>query len=152
MADGVPPGMSIETATEEDHVPVSRVLDGALLEHPDLRERIATGTVLVARRDGAVVGAVVVDASGSADPSPPAEWQASAHVEAIAVRRKRRRSGIGSALLQTASRRWGPLTATFDERVLSFYESLGAECRQAGDDDRWWAFLRERAAGGDDER
>lgn len=146
MERGPPEGVSIRTATTADHVAVSRILDGALLEHPDLAERLEAGTVLVATIDrtvdGMVVAALVVDAhcagsTESMDRSPPAEWPDAAHVESIAVRRRHRRRGIGAGLVRAARRRWVPLTADFDERVEPFYESLGAECCEASDGRRW---------------
>lgn len=143
MARGRSGNVTIRVAAPADWIAVSRVLDGALLEHPDLEERIADGAVLVATVDESVVGAAVVERSGSTGRSPPEPWPDSAHLEAIAVRRKRRRDGVGAALVQAARERWAPLTADFDERVEPFYESLSAECR-AGANGRRWALLRDR--------
>ncbi|GAB3680248.1 hypothetical protein GCM10028857_02720 [Salinarchaeum chitinilyticum] len=147
MNGGAPDGVSIHVATPADRVAVSRVLDGALLECPDLPDRLADGTVLLARTDRAVVGAIVLDPAGPTDRTPPDPWPAAMHVEAIAVRRKRRNQGIGSALLRAALRRWAPLTADYDEQVKPFYESVGAACREADTDGRQWALLRGRSEG-----
>lgn len=143
MNGGAPDGVSIQIATPADRVAVSRVLDGALLECPDLQGRLADGTVLLARTDRTVVGAIVLDPAGPEDPTPPDPWPVGSYVEAIAVRRKHRNRGIGTAILRAARRRWAPLIADFDERVQPFYELAAAECRQTKDDDRHWALLRE---------
>lgn len=150
MKGGAPGDVSIQVATPADRVAASRVLDGALLECPDLQERLAGGTVLLARTDRAVVGAIVLDPAGPVDRTPPDPWPAGTYVEAIAVRRKHRRRGIGTALLRAARRRWAPLIADFEEQVQPFYESMAAECRQAEDGDRQWALLREPSHGAGD--
>lgn len=146
MASDGADGARVRTAEPEDHVAVTRVLDGALLDVSGLRDRLADGTVLVALVDGceedAIVGAVVIAPEGPAERSPPADWPQAAHVRSIAVRRKRRRRGIGTTLLRAARKRWVPLVADFDAHVGPFYEALGAECRVA-DDGRHWALLRE---------
>ncbi|AGN02346.1 acetyltransferase [Salinarchaeum sp. Harcht-Bsk1] len=136
----------VRVATTADHVAVSRVLDGALLEVDGLRTRLEDGTVLVATLEGtsdAVVGTLVVAPEGPTNLDPPADWPDAAHLRAIAVRRKRRRSGIGTALLDAARERWSPLVADFDADVEPFYEALGAECQETPDGRRW-ALLRAR--------
>jgi len=114
---------SVRPATEGDAVAVARVVDGALLSLPfeRLRAAIDRGDALVAERDGRVVGAVVLDGD---------------HVEAVAVARRRRRSGIGTALIEAAAERAGALTATCRGEVVGFYERLGfaAEPLAAVDD------------------
>lgn len=133
---------SIRVATPADRVPVSRVLDGALLEVAGLPERLADGTVLVASVADAVVGAVVLAPEGSPERTPPADWPDAVHVRSIAVRRKHRRRGIGTELLRAARARWGPLVADFDGDVAAFYAALDAEyCVDS--DGRHWALLRE---------
>lgn len=146
MVRGAPADVSIDVATPADRVPVSRVLDGALLEVPELQDRLAAGTVLTAKDDGTVVGALVLDEGGPGRERVPESWPDATHVQAVAARRKRRHSGIGTALLRAAVDRWGPLTADFDQRVRPFYESLDAECR-ADADGRHWALLYDRRAG-----
>lgn len=142
MVSDAPDGVSIRVATPEDRVAVSRVLEGALLEIADLGEPLADGDVLVATTGEAVVGAVVVAREGPADRSPPADWPAGTHVRSIAVRRKRRRTGIGTALLRAALERWSPLVADFEADVEGFYAAMGAE-RRATSDGRHWALLWE---------
>ncbi|MFB6073117.1 MAG: GNAT family N-acetyltransferase [Halobacterium sp.] len=101
-----------------------RVLDGANLEVSAgvVEDRIDAGTVLVADDENRVVGALVA--------VPRDEG---AHVEAVAVRRRRRDQGVGSRLVESAADRWTPLTADFDRRVKPFYEKLGFDCEERGD-------------------
>ena len=103
---------AVRVADGDDRVAVARLVDGALLDlsHDELRAALDRADVLVAERDGRVVGAVVLDGD---------------HVVAVAVRRSRRRSGVGAALLRAARTREGRLTAAFDPGVRPFYESLG---------------------------
>lgn len=134
---------SIRVAAPTDRVAVARVLDGALLDVDDLGARLDAGDVLLAVDGGAAVGALVVDGAGPTDRTPPEDWPDDVgHVRAIAVRRKRRGSGIGSQLIDEARRRWAPLVADFDADVEGFYAALGAECEVAPDG-RHWALLRE---------
>jgi len=47
------------------------------------------------------------------------------HVDAVAVRRRRRGQGIGTALVEAAADRRDRLTAEFDADLRTFYEGLG---------------------------
>jgi GNAT superfamily N-acetyltransferase len=140
----------VREATLEDFVPVMRVLEGALLDVDggEVRERLRGrgGTVLVAEADGRVIGALVLDWRAGSD-APSAESGESsrdserspagrAHVEAIAVRRSRRGSGVGRALVAAARERADRLTADFDPRVRGFYGALGFEIETR--DGRLW--------------
>nr|WP_248898055.1 GNAT family N-acetyltransferase [Haloplanus sp. XH21] len=100
-----------------------RVVDGAVLaaDGETVRARIDDGEVLVATADGSVVGALVHD---------------DGHVTAVAVRRRRRSQGIGTALVMAALDRQETLTADFDPGVRPFYESLGFDIEAEGDGDR----------------
>lgn len=111
----------IREARPEEFVAVMRVLEGALLEiDPDrLRAAIDRGEALVAVKDDRILGALVLDGS---------------HIEAVAVRRKRRGRGIGSALVGAGAARTGQLTAEFDPGVRPFYEALGFEIEPRGED------------------
>lgn len=134
---------SIRVAMPADRVAVSRVLDGALLEVDDLGDRLDDRGVLLAEDGSTAVGALVVDGSGPADRTPPGDWpDGAAHVRAIAVRRKRRRHGVGTALIERARERWAPLVADFDADVAGFYDGLATE-RRVAPDGRHWALLRE---------
>lgn len=111
-------GIAVRVADEDDRVDVARIVDGALLALDD-DERAAAlvrGDVLVAvdgdGDDERVLGTIVLD---------------DGHVEALAVRRRDRREGIGSALLEAAVAREGRLTADFPPELRSFYEALGFE-------------------------
>lgn len=112
-----------------------------MLEPGDVETRVSDGDVLVAveptdpsgadssrdsARDGSdtgsdvpaerILGAIVLE---------PLEADAGAHVAGIAVRRRRRDDGVGTALVDAALERAGRLTARFDADVAPFYESLG---------------------------
>ena len=121
---------TVRRATEQDHLGAMRVLDGAVLEidADTVRRRIDAGTVLVADDDNRIVGALVAIPRDDG-----------AHVEAIAVRQRRRARGIGSRLVDAASERWTPLTAAFDPGVKPFYDDLGFDCEKDGE--RFWGVL-----------
>ncbi|WP_254536377.1 GNAT family N-acetyltransferase [Halomarina litorea] len=123
----------VRTATPDDFVPVMRVLDGSLLdvEATTVEERIDRGAVLVAVADGdtagRVVGTLVLDTLEPHPAAPRPEEQApeTRHVEAVAVHRRHRSAGVGTALVEAAAERCDYLTAEFREEVGPFYESLG---------------------------
>jgi sulfur carrier protein ThiS len=111
-------------AAPDDHLDVMRVLDGAMLAvgAETVRERIASGAVLVATIDGRTVGALVRDGD---------------RVTAVATRRRWRDRGVGTALVSAAADRRERLVAEFDPDVRPFYESLGFEVVETeGADDR----------------
>lgn len=134
------PDVSIGAAREADELVVRRILDAGLLRYGRLEARIDAACVLVARVDpeepgegaepppaGSIVGALVaVPRDGRTE------------IEAIAVRRRRRGRGIGSALVEAAAARWGPLVASFEPELTPFYESLGfvVEREEPGSDRR----------------
>ncbi len=118
--------MPVREAGVEELPAVMRVLDGGLLATSAGRVRAAatSGDVLVAVEADRVHGALVLDPAG-----PPR----GARVEAVAVRRRRRGQGIGTALVEAAADRHGTLVAGFDERVRPFWASLGFEVEPAGE-------------------
>lgn len=118
-------GVAVRPAGPRDHLGVMRVLDGANLEVDAavVEDRIDAGTVLVADDANRVVGALL---------GVPREGTGM-HVEAIAVRRRRRARGIGSRLVGAAVGRWRPLTADFDPGVKPFYDALGFDCERRGE-------------------
>lgn len=140
MSGEAPDGISIREATPADRVDVARVLDGALLDVDELGSRLSEGRVLAATAGETVVGAIVLAPEGPTERVPLSGWPEATHVRAIAVRRKRRRNGIGAALIRAALRRWSPIVADFEADVRPFYESLGADCK-VGTDGRHWALL-----------
>ncbi len=117
------------SADTDDVLAVRSLLDAALLDVERIESRIESGDVLIASADGRIVGVIVLD---------PAED--ATHIAGIAVQRRRRGNGIGSALVRAATDR-GRLTAEFDERVLPFYESLGFAIDPTGEDGRYWGVL-----------
>jgi len=131
---------SIRPATPDDHLEIMRLFDGALLETD--RDRInrqltgSRGCILVAGADRPQ-GAISLSTETIDD--RPTEWADAVHVSAIAVRRSRRRHGIGRALVEAAVE-WAaprPVSATFDDRVRGFYRSCGFEIETH--DGRLWA-------------
>jgi GNAT superfamily N-acetyltransferase len=117
--------LAVREAGPRDHLGVMRVLDGANLEVDAsvVEDRIGAGTVLVADDANRIVGALLgVPRDGTG-----------MHVEAVAVRRRRRVQGIGSRLVGAAIRRWRPLTADFDPGVKPFYDALGFDCERRGE-------------------
>lgn len=119
-----PNGVVVRRASPRDYLGVQRVVDGANLElsGETTERRIDGGTVVVADHDDRVVGALVA-----------VRRDEGAHVEAVAVQRRRRDQGIGAALVARAADEWPRLTAEFDPSVQPFYESLGFDCRKQGE-------------------
>jgi len=108
--------MHVRTAHPDEVPAVMNVLDGAVLSVAveTVRAGAEDGGTLVAtsgdsETDGRVLGALVVDGT---------------HIEAVAVRRRRRGQGIGTRLVEAALDRWDRLTAEFDADVRPFYEQL----------------------------
>lgn len=116
----------VREARPDERPAVMTVLDSAMLsvDAGTVGDRIESGNVLVATSDDGqrLLGALVLDG---------------AHVEAVAVRRRRRGQGLGTALVAAAADRHERVTATFDDRVRPFYESLGFAIEPAAEDDRW---------------
>ena len=144
---GADPGTVVRTATPADELDVRRLLDSAVLEYDALGERIATEDVLVATEgESHVRGVIVLDPDGVTDSYDAAEINDSttavftedsstgSHVTAIAVARRHRDRGIGTALIEEALEREGRLTATFDDAVWPFYERLGFDRRRLDED------------------
>ncbi|WP_050049394.1 GNAT family N-acetyltransferase [Halanaeroarchaeum sulfurireducens] len=120
--------MMVRDATAGDLPAVMNVLDGAniAIDADTVSRRIGSDMVLVAGDRRRPLGVLVA--------IPRREG---AHIEAIAVRRRRRDQGVGTALVEAATERWGRLTAAFDPPVRPFYESLGFDVERRGE--RFWA-------------
>lgn len=114
----------VREATIEDLPDVLNVVDGAALRVgvDDLRERIASGDVLVALEEERVLGTLVLDGD---------------RVAAVAVRRGRRDQGTGTALVEAAAKRRDRLVAECDARVRPFWESLGFDIEPAEEPERY---------------
>jgi len=114
--------MWVRTATVGELPDVMNVVDGAVLsaDAGTVRERIREGGVLVALSDDGerVLGALVLGGD---------------HIEAVAVRRRRRGQGIGTALVEAAADRRPRLTAEFDADLRPFYERLDFDIDPAED-------------------
>jgi GNAT superfamily N-acetyltransferase len=107
-------GVRVRPATEEDLPAVRNVLDGAALrvDHGRLPGAVETGEVFVAVAGGRLLGALLL---------------AGDEVTAIAVRRRRRDQGIGTALVDAAADRRGELVAECARSVAPFWRSVGFE-------------------------
>ena len=118
-------GVTVRPAGPRDHLGVMRVLDGANLavDAGVVEDRIDAGTVLVADDANRIVGALLGVPRGGTG----------MHVEAVAVRRRRRARGVGTRLVGAAVARWRPLTADFDPGVKPFYDALGFDCERRGE-------------------
>lgn len=130
--------MHVRTATDEDLLAVLTVLDGGLLqvELAGLGRRLAEEQVLVAvSTAGTVLGALALDGT---------------EITAVAVRRRRRDQGIGTALVEAAARRRDRLCAEFDGRVVPFWRSVGFHVESLPEPDRYRG-CRETQAAGDSE-
>ncbi|KZX46930.1 GNAT family N-acetyltransferase [Haloarcula sp. K1] len=118
--------MHVRTATADEVPAVMNVLDGAVLS-------IAVETVRAGAEDDGTLVAV-------SDDDPAAERVLGAlvlddtHIEAVAVRRRRRGQGIGTALVEAALDRRDCVTAEFDADVRPFYEALGFDVTPLADE------------------
>jgi len=106
--------VQVREVRPEEREAALNVLDAAMLE----TDRADEGTLLVAVDEGSVVGALVLVGD---------------RIDAVAVGRRRRGRGVGSALVETAGERRERLVAEFDEGVRPFYESLGFAVRSVGE-------------------
>ena len=104
--------MFVREASPDERAAVLNVLDGAMLATDGVEERIAVGDLLVALSGNGerVLGAIVLDGD---------------HIDAVAVRRRRRGQGIGTALVEAAAERRDRLVAEFRADVRPFWESVG---------------------------
>lgn len=114
----------IRPADPSERPAVANVLDGAALEVDEalLEDALAVGDALVAvavadESDGTsdssrVLGALILDGD---------------EIVAVAVRRRRRDQGIGTALVDAAEDRRDRLVAECDAGVRPFWASLGFE-------------------------
>lgn len=122
-----PPDVEVRPVADDAEATTARsVLDAAMLELPDFGARAESDDVLVALVEGRVVGAALLR---------PHHSRPGVHVEAVAVRPRRRGQGFGTALVDAAADR-GPVTVEFDAELRPFYERLGFEMRRL-DDDRY---------------
>ena len=110
---------TIRRATPSDLPAIMNVIDGAFLaiDADTVRARIPHD-VLVAVADDRILGTIVLDGD---------------HIDAVAVRRRRREQGIGRSLIEAAGTRRGTLTATFRPEVSLFYETLGFEIERTSE-------------------
>lgn len=137
--------MRIREATPEELPAVLNVIDGALLsvDIEQIERQLETGGILVAvegdergrgkqRQTGnqrtaeRVLGALVLEGG---------------EIRALAVRRRRRGQGIGTALVEAARDRRDRLVAEFDERVWPFWDSLECSIEAIEESDRYRARL-----------
>ena len=123
-----PRDVQVCEATVPDLPAVLNVLDGGGLatDAGALRSALERGDVLVAVADDGgrerVLGALALDGR---------------EITALAVRRRRRGQGIGTALVDVAATRRDRLVAGFDPRVRPFWESLGFDVEPADEPGRY---------------
>lgn len=118
--------MEVRAATADDLLAVRTVLDSALLQVDRVRRAITEDELLVAVSAAqTVLGALVLDG---------------VEITAIAVRRRRRDQGIGTALVAAAARRRERLRAEFDGRVAAFWRSVGFDIEPLADSDRFCGY------------
>jgi len=136
----------VREATTEDALAVRRVLDAAVLESAAVADGVARGDAFVAAAADRVVGALVLVPFSTVElpDGLPDELADSSgmHVDAVAVRRRRRGQGIGRALVLAALERERRLTVAFDPGVRPFYDALDFDVATdavAGDAERLWA-------------
>lgn len=112
--------VTVRPAENGEATAVIGLLDAALLafDREAVRERIAGEAVRVAVHEETIRGAIVLDGD---------------HIEAIAVRPRYRRQGIGRALVGAVGADHPVLTATCDRDELGFYEALGFEVTEQSD-------------------
>lgn len=125
-------GISVREAQRGEVAAVLNVLDGAdlAIEYESIEDRIEDGSVLIATReqegdadgDGVILGVLVLDGNRTV---------------AIAVRRRQRDQGIGTALVEAAATRRNGLVAEFDDSVRPFWASLGFEIVPLEEDGRF---------------
>jgi len=113
--------VTVRRAHPDDHLDVMRLVDGAMLsaDAERVRDRIADSGVLVAAVDDRPIGALVRDGD---------------RVTAVAVRRRYRDRGVGTALVSAALESRDRLVAEFDPDVRPFYESLGFDIEPVDDE------------------
>ena len=125
---GADAGVAVRPATADELPAVCNVLDGGLLEVDAdvVSGAVDDSDVLVAVREAPrsapILGALVLDGE---------------EILAVAVRRRRRGQGIGSALVEAALEDRDELVAGFDERVRPFWKGLGFEIEDAEDAGRY---------------
>jgi GNAT superfamily N-acetyltransferase len=126
----------VREATVLELPDVLNVVDGAMLN-------VDTGRLRAAIDRGAVLVAVAGGGSGEAAASDNSERVVGAlvldgdEITAVAVRRRRRGQGIGTALVEAAADRRERLVADFDPRVDAFWSSLGFEIEALPESDRF---------------
>lgn len=113
------PTTTIRRAAPSDLPAIMNVIDGGFLaiDADTVRARIPHD-VLVAVEDDRILGTIVLDGN---------------HIDAVAVRRRRREQGIGRSLIEAAGSQRGTITATFRPEVSPFYASLGFEIEQTSE-------------------
>jgi GNAT superfamily N-acetyltransferase len=133
--------MNVRPAHEDEHLTVRRILDAAVLRYGDLDRRevlVAVETGSERAEGGSGRGdddAAAVETDGDAAEDDVGGLKSGwvlgalvldgAEIEAVAVRRRRRGQGIGTALVEAAAERRNRLDAEFDAHVCPFYEALG---------------------------
>lgn len=140
--------ITVREARADELAAVMNVLDGAALETDAERVRAiidcdaaddTDDTDDGDENDATVLVAVPESTAGTATIDPPivgALVLVGDQITTVAVRRRRRDQGVGTALVSGAAERRNRLVARFDDTVNGFYESLGFRTEAVGDGDR----------------
>ena len=110
--------LELRPALAEERSAAMNVLDGAMLR----TDGVAVGGLWVALEEGRVIGAAMLDGD---------------RIDAIAVRRRRRGAGVGSALVGALARSVDRLVVDCGPSVAPFWAQLGFDLETLPDRRRW---------------
>jgi GNAT superfamily N-acetyltransferase len=110
--------LELRPALAEERSAAMNVLDGAMLR----TDGVAVGGLWVALEEGRVIGAAMLDGD---------------RIDAIAVRRRRRGAGVGSALVGALARSVDRLVVDCGPSVAPFWAQLGFDLETLPDGRRW---------------
>lgn len=132
-------GIRVREATATERTDVLNVLDGSALatDIEVVTVGIESGDVLVAVTSDGDHGRETASASTDGERVLGALVLDGGEITAVAVRRRRRDQGIGTALVTAASQRRDRLVARFETGVRPFWESLGFDISGVGESDQY---------------
>lgn len=118
---------------------VLNVLDGSALatDREAVNTALARGDTLVAVTVEGHNGSTAAGDSSDSERILGALVLDGEEITAIAVRRRRRNQGIGTALVEAASQRRDRLIAAFDPGVRAFWDALGFDISRIPESDRY---------------
>lgn len=131
-------GIRVREATAAERADVLNILDGNALatEIEQVTDAVTGNDALVAVTSDRATDSAV--AQGSADERILGALVLDGNeIGAVAVRRRRRDQGIGTALVEAASQRRDRLVAAFRPGVRPFWDALGFDISRRSDTDRY---------------